>query len=390
MRPSGPENGATMNANTPRAMILAAGLGTRLMPLTEEIAKPMVPIVNRPVMEHLVRLVAGQGIDRVCVNLYYHPDAIRDHFGDGSEWRVAITYSHEERLLGTAGGVRKCAGFLGDGTFLVLSGDALTDVDVNRLLDFHRDRGGLVTMVATPVARTEQYGVIMADPEGKVIGFQEKPTAAEALSSIANSGIYVLEPEVLEFIPEDRPYDFGRELFPRLLEEGAAMYAWRHDYYWNDVGSIEEYQRGNFDALEGRVAVDIPGVEVAEEIHIGSESRIGEDVVITPPVCIGDECVVERGARLLGPVIVGPRTTVSAGAVLHRGIKWGGGYIGRDVSIMGGIVGSDSRIEKGAVLLEGAVLGSRSVVEEGIVIHPSAKIATGSLVESRDLDPGSG
>jgi len=367
-----------------KVMVLAAGLGTRLMPLTGDISKPMVPIVNRPVMEHIIRLLARTGFEDVIVNLHYLPEAIVEHFGSGEKWGLNISYSREERLLGTAGGVKKCEYFFGGETFVVVSGDALTDVNILEMLEFHRKRNALATIMATEVKETSRYGVILADENGAVKGFQEKPPDAEALSNIANSGIYVFEPEILEMIPPTQPYDFGSELFPRLVREAQPLYAWRHSYYWNDVGSIDEYQRGNFDALEGRVNVEIPGVEVANGVWVGSNTRIDRDVLLTPPVCIGDRCVIERGARLIGPVIVGPDTKVREGAVLYKGIKWGKGYIGRDVSIFESIVGAESHIGDGATLLEGAVLGSRCVVRDGIVIDPSVKIMPGTVVEKED------
>ena len=363
-----------------RVMVLAAGLGTRLMPLTNDIAKPMVPIVNKPVMEHIMELLSRCGFRELVVNLHYLPDAITDYFGDGSRWNLRIQYSREESLLGTAGGVKKCEEFLGNGTFLVVSGDALTDVDLRQFLNFHQSRKAIASMIVTPVTETSRYGVVLADEDGRVAGFQEKPPEAEALSNVANSGIYAFEPEVLDMIPVEGPYDFGRELFPGLVDSGEDLYAWRHPYYWNDVGSIEEYQRGNFDALEGRVKVDIPGRKVAPGIWIGAESRVNRDVVMTPPVCIGDRCVIEEGACLLGPVVVGPDTVVSQGAMLYRGIKWGGAYIGRDASMVGSIVGSGSRIGRGAVLLDGVVVGSGSVVDDGIVIDPSVRIMPNTVV----------
>jgi len=363
-----------------RVMVLAAGMGTRLMPLTGEISKPMVPVVNRPVMEHLVRLLARHGFHEVVVNLHYLPEAITGHFGDGSRWGLSIDYSKEERLLGTAGGVRKCQEFLGTGTFMVMSGDALTDVDLRGLIAYHLQNNALATIMVTPVEETQKYGIVLADDEGRVKGFQEKPAEAEALSKVANSGIYVFEPEIFELIPGEGPYDFGRELFPLLAERGEALFAWKNDYYWNDVGSIDEYMRGNFDVLEGNVDVEIPGVEISPGVWVGTGTRIDREVLVTPPVCIGDRCVIEEGARLVGPLVIGPDTVVRAGAALHRGIKWGGGYIGRDASVMGSVIGSDFRIGDGAAV-EGVILGSGAVVEDGIMIHPSVKIVPGTVVD---------
>jgi mannose-1-phosphate guanylyltransferase/phosphomannomutase len=363
-------------------MVLAAGFGTRLMPLTGEISKPMVPIVNRPVMEHLLLLLARCGFTDVMANTHYQPQGITGYFGDGSHWNLNLNYSHEEDLLGTAGGVKNVESFFGGNTLVVLSGDSLTDADLGELLAFHRRKKALATIMVTPVQETSRYGVVLTDDEDLIVGFQEKPPDAEALSNVANSGVYVLEPEVLEMIPAGQPYDFGRELFPLMVDRRDALYAWRHDYYWNDVGSIEEYQRSNFDALEGRVKVEMPGVEIAPGIWVGRDTHINKNVLLTPPVCIGDRCMIEKHARLIGPVVVGPDTVVSAGAVLHRGIKWGGGYIGRDVSMVGSIIGSKSRIGDRAAVLNGAVLGSGCVVKDGIVIHHSVKIKSGTIVDS--------
>jgi NDP-sugar pyrophosphorylase family protein len=364
-----------------KAMILAAGLGTRLRPLTEEISKPMVPIVNRPVMELIVELLAEHGFTDVYVNLHYHPDVITSHFGDGSRWGVSLTYSYEEELMGTAGGVKNLEDKLGGETFLIISGDALTDLDLTALVDFHRSRGGIATLVVTPVEDPSKYGVVITGEDGVVRGFQEKPGREEALSYVANSGIYVFEPQVLDMIPENEFYDFGSQLFPRFLEEDIEFYGYEHGDYWNDVGSIEEYKAGNFDALTGKVRVKIPGVRIGEDVWIGSETVIQEGVVMVGPICIGSSCLVKKGAKLFGPLVVGDRTFISEGAILYRGIKWGDGYIGRDAHLMDSIVGWEAEIRKGASVLSDAVIGHRSIIGEGSIIHPSVSIMPGSVIE---------
>jgi len=364
-----------------KAMILAAGLGTRLLPLTEEISKPMVPIVNRPVMEIIVELLAKHGFEEIYVNLHYHPEVITRHFGDGSRWGVSITYSYEEELLGTAGGVKKLEDKLGGETFLVISGDALTDLNLTALVDFHRGHGGIATMVVTPVSDPSKYGVVILGEGGRVTGFQEKPRRDEALSYVANSGIYVFDPEVMDMIPKDSFYDFGSQLFPRLLEESIAFYGYEHGDYWNDVGSIEEYKAGNFDALTGKVKVRIPGVRIGEDVWIGQETVIEEGVIMVGPICIGSHCLVKKGARLFGPLVVGDRTFISEGATLYRGIKWGDGYIGKDAHLMDSVVGWEAEIGKGAAVLSDAVIGHRTVIGEGSVIHPSVSIMPGSVIE---------
>ncbi len=363
-----------------KAMILAAGLGTRLRPLTEEISKPMVPIVNRPVMEHIVDLLAMHGFNDLFVNLHYHPDVIRKHFSGGEDWGLSITYSYEEELLGTAGGVKKMEEELEGGTFLVISGDALTDLDLTALVAFHKAHGGIATLVVTPVEDPSKYGVVIMDEDGRITGFQEKPSRAEAKSYVANSGIYVFEPEVLGMMPPGF-YDFGTQLFPRFLEEGIEFYAYRHGDYWNDVGSLEEYKAGNFDVLAGKVKVKIPGVRIGDDVWIGEETVIEEEVVMVGPICIGAQCQVKRGARLFGPLVVGDRTVIDEGAVLYRGIKWGDGYVGKDAHLMDTIVGWEAEIGRGASLLSDTVVGHRTVIGEGSVIHPSVSIMPGSIIE---------
>ena len=321
-----------------KAMILAAGLGTRLRPLTDEISKPMVPIVNRPVMEHIVELLAMHGFKELFVNLHYHPDVIRNHFEKGADWGLSVTYSYEEELLGTAGGVKKLEGELGKDTFLVISGDALTDLDLTSLCAFHKAHGRIATLVVTPVEDPSKYGVVIMEDDGRITGFQEKPSREEAKSYVANSGIYVFEPEVLDMMPPGF-YDFGTQLFPRFLEEGIEFYGYRHEDYWNDVGSLEEYKAGNFDALTGKVRVKIPGVRIGDDVWIREDTIIEEEVVMVGPICIGANCHVKSGARLFGPLVVGDRTVIDEGAVLYRGIKWGDGYIGKDVQLMDTIVG---------------------------------------------------
>jgi len=357
-----------------KAMVLAAGLGTRLRPLTDLISKPMAPIVNKPVMEHIVELLKKHDFKEIVCNLHWYPEAIKDYFGDGSKWGVSITYSYESELLGTAGGVKNVEAFFENNTFLILSGDALTDIDLSELVQFHKEKGGICTLALTEVEDPSQYGVVILDNDNKIMGFQEKPLMGEAKSKLANSGIYVFESEIFEYIPSGSFYDFGRDLFPKLLNENIPYYGFKHSKYWNDVGSFEEYQQGNFDALEGKVKVKIPGVQIDEGIWLGKNCIIEEEVVMIPPLVIGNNCIIKKGAKLYGPIIIGDNTVIDERAIMYRGIKWGSGYIGKDASLIGAIIGYDTKIKSKASVLEKAVIGSKSVIEDGIVIHPSVKI----------------
>lgn len=238
-----------------KAMVLAAGLGTRLRPITNRIPKPMVPVAGRPIMEHIVELLREHGFAEVIANLHWFPDTIRDHFGDGSAFGISLRYSYEEELLGTAGGVRNVAPFFGEQPFLVISGDALTDIDLTAMRAAHESRDGIATLAVKRVPDTREYGVVIAGPGGRIEGFQEKPDPAEALSEAANCGIYIFGPRIFDhFPPETQPFaDWALDVFPALLEAGVPFYAHEIDAYWNDVGSLEAYRQGNRDALAGAV-----------------------------------------------------------------------------------------------------------------------------------------
>jgi len=368
-----------------KAMVLAAGLGTRLRPLTDLISKPMAPIVNKPVMEHIIELLVKYDFNEIVCNLHWYPEAIKNYFGDGSKWNIKISYSYEPELLGTAGGVKKTEAFFENETFLILSGDALTDINLKELMEFHKKKGGICTLALTEVDDPSQYGVVIMDNENRITGFQEKPLTGEEKSRLANSGIYVFEPEIFNYIPYGVFYDFGRDLYPKLLEMKVPYYGYKHDKYWNDVGSLEQYQQGNFDALEGKIKLIIPGTQINEGIWIGKNCKIEEDVVMIPPLVIGNNCTIKKGAKLYGPIIIGDSTIIDERAIMYRGIKWGSGYIGKDASLIGAIIGYDTKIKSKASVLEKAVIGSKSIIEDGIVIHPSVKIMSNVIIENDRL-----
>ncbi len=365
-----------------KAMVLAAGLGTRLRPLTDLISKPMAPIVNRPVMEHIVRLLVKHNFTDIVCNLHWYPDEIRNYFGDGSRWGVNIVYSYEKKLLGTAGGVKNVEDFFENNTFLVISGDALTDIDLTAAVEFHKKKGGIATLVLSEVEDTSKYGAVLIDEDKRIKGFQEKPLSGEAESNLANSGIYLFEPEVFSYMPCRGEFcDFGKNVFPGLLSKNIVYYGYCHNQYWNDVGGLDEYQQGNFDALEGKVNVSIPGEKIKEGVWVGKNCKIQEGVVIIPPVCIGDNCTIKKDAKLFGPIILGDNIIVDERAVLYRGIKWGSGYVGKDASLIGAIIGYDAKINDKASILEKAVIGSKSVIKDGIRIHPSVKIMSNEIID---------
>jgi mannose-1-phosphate guanylyltransferase len=246
------------------ALIMAAGYGTRLEPLTYAVPKPMIPIVNIPAMQHNIELLKRHGYKNIIANIHYHPEQIRNYFCDGTEFGVNLTYSYEENLLGTAGGVRKMAVEIAEveDTFIVMSSDALTDINLKRLINFHKKNRSLFTMALAKVSEVSEFGVVIQDNDGKISGFQEKPKQEEAKSNLVNAGIYVIEPEILKRIPEGF-YDFGKQLFPRLVEEQAAFYGYPMVGYWSDVGGLGKYIDSSYDAMKGALQVRIPGRRVA-------------------------------------------------------------------------------------------------------------------------------
>jgi mannose-1-phosphate guanylyltransferase len=331
-----------------RAMILAAGLGTRLRPITYDMPKPMVPVLGRPVMEHIARLLAGHGFREVVANLHWFPDLIRDHFGDGSGVGLELTYSQEEQLLGTAGGVGNAAGFLGE-DFLVISGDALTDLDLARMSEFHASHDGIATLATKRVTDTSQFGVAITGSDGRIQGFQEKPDPAEALSDLANCGIYMFDAEIFDFFPgagksraagpDDPPgfADWALDVFPSLLEGDVPFYSHEIDGYWNDIGNLAELHAGNVDALTGAVGVD-PGIpEVAEGIRAGEGTDL-DGAEIEPPVLFGAGVEVGEGSAITGPAVIGDACRIGPGARLRDVVALPGSVVPEGAVVAGGIL----------------------------------------------------
>jgi mannose-1-phosphate guanylyltransferase len=316
-----------------RAMVLAAGLGTRLRPITYEIAKPMVPVLDRPVMAHIVDLLERHGVEQIVANLHHFPDPIRDYFGD------RVSYRFEPELLGTAGGVRNCADLFGDETFVVISGDALTDIDLTALVAAHRERGALATLAAKRVTDTREYGVVLHDNQGRITGFQEKPEPEDALSDLGNCGIYCLEPEIFELFPAQPFVDWARDVFPTLLATGAPFYVHQVEEYWNDIGSLAELRQGTFDALAGELQIEVAGSELAPGVIVGEGSSIDGVQSLEGLIWIGREVAIGAGARLRGPLVIGDGANIGAGAALRDTIVFPGTEVGPGSILIGAIAG---------------------------------------------------
>jgi mannose-1-phosphate guanylyltransferase/mannose-1-phosphate guanylyltransferase/phosphomannomutase len=316
-----------------KAMLLAAGLGTRLQPLTFEIPKPMVPVLDRPVMAHILDLLEGQGFDRVIANLHWFPDTIRGYFGDRVEYR------HEKELLGTAGGVRNVRDFFGDDLVVVVSGDALTDLDLRVLVERHRSAGGIATLTVRKVPDTREYGVVIHDEDGRIQGFQEKPDPAEALSDLGNCGIYCFSPEIFDYFPKEPFADWAQDVFPELLSHDVPFFVHEIEDYWNDVGSLDELRTGTFDALEGRLRLEVSGEEVADGVRAGEGTSLASCEQVEGPVWVGAECELGPGTRLVGPLVIGDRVRVGEGAALRESIVLPGTRVDAGAILIGAIAG---------------------------------------------------
>ena len=320
-------------------MVLAAGLGTRLRPLTYEITKPMVPVLDRPVMKHILDLLDGHGFEQVIANLHYFPDSIKGYFGE------RLSYRFEPELLGTAGGVRACADFFGSEPFLVISGDALTDIDLSAFAARHRETGGIATLAVKKVSDTREYGVVLHDREGRITGFQEKPSPEEALSDLGNCGIYIFEPEIFDYFPE-RPFvDWAQDVFPALLENDIPFHIHEVGEYWNDVGSLGELRQGTFDALAGKLRLQVEGTELAPGVTVAEGSPLPASVEIEGPVWVGRDVQVGGGARLTGPVVLGDGVRVGEHAQLRESIVFPGTEVASGAILIGAIAGHAGILE---------------------------------------------
>ena len=368
-----------------KAVVMAGGEGTRLRPLTSNQPKPMVPIVGKPCMEHILELLGRHGFDDVIVTLAFMPQAIRSYFGDGESLGLSIGYSVEESPLGTAGSVRLASGKLDD-TVLVISGDALCDIDLAALVDFHKERGAAVTIGLKAVENPLEFGIVVTDEDGRIERFLEKPSWGQVFSDTINTGIYVLEPEVLKHVPTDRPYDFSKELFPLLLEMGRPMYGMVCDGYWQDIGNLDDYRQANFDALDGHLDVNIPGLRLRGNIWIGEGVEIDDLEDVEGPAFVGNYCRISPQASIGAYSVLSASVTLRERARTVRSVIDANTHVGRSALVEGAIVGrncdirSHVRVQEGAAIGDEVVLGAQSHILPGVRIYPHKEVESGAHI----------
>ncbi|MHC0066007.1 sugar phosphate nucleotidyltransferase [Nostoc sp. UIC 10890] len=369
-----------------KAMILAAGKGTRVRPITYTIPKPMIPILQKPVMEFLLELLRQHGFDQIMVNVSHLAEEIENYFRDGQRFGVQIAYSFEGKIdddgklegeaIGSAGGMRRIQDFspFFDDTFVVLCGDALIDLDLTAAVKWHKKKGAIATIITKSVPKEEvsSYGVVVTDEDGRVKAFQEKPSTEEALSTNINTGIYIFEPEVFNYIPSDVEYDIGSQLFPKLVEIKAPFYAIPMDFEWVDIGKVPDYWRAIRGVLLGEIKnVQIPGHEVAPGIYTGLNVAVNWDKVdITGPVYIGGMTRIEDGAKIVGPAMIGPNCWICSGATVDNSVifEW-------------------SRLGPGVRLVDKLVFGRYCVDKTGAAIDVQAAALDWLITDARQTPP---
>ena len=365
---------------------MAGGEGSRLRPLTANLPKPLLPVANRPVMEHVLRLLRRHGVTETVVTVQFLASLVRNYFGDGDELGMSLQYATEERPLGTAGSVKNAEAAVRDDTFLVISGDALTDVDLSAMVAFHRERGALVTVGLKAVPDPLEYGIVICDAEGRVNRFLEKPTWGQVFSDTVNTGIYVMEPAVLDAVAPDTEVDWSGDVFPKLLAAGEPVFGYALDGYWEDVGTIESYRQAHLDVLNREVDVEIGAFEVSPGVWIAEGAEVDPDVEISGPVLVGDYTRVEAGAALRPFTVLGDNVVVKAGAVLERAVVHDNVFIGPRSELRGCVVGRNTDVMRAARVEEGAVIGDDCVVEEeaflsaGVKVYPFKTVEAGAVV----------
>jgi mannose-1-phosphate guanylyltransferase/phosphomannomutase len=364
-----------------KAVIMAGGEGTRLRPLTSNCPKPLLPIANRPMMEHVIDLLKRHGVTDIVVTVAFLANQIKDYFGDGQEFGVTIRYVDEPTPLGTAGSVRNAADLLSDERFLVISGDVITDIDLTKIVDFHIGRKAVATIGLTPVENPLEFGIVITREDGTIERFLEKPTWGQVFSDTINTGIYVLEPEIFEFIDAGRPVDFSGEVFPRLLQDGRPLYGAVAGGYWEDVGTLEAYLGAHKDVLDQMVALDIPGFEVGNAVWIGESTETSPEAVIEGPAVIGPECTIEAGCRLGPYTVLGSHVRLLANTTLERCVLHDNVYVAAGGRLRGTVIGRATSLRANVVCEEGVVLGDEVQVGEGARLGDNVKVYPAKIID---------
>ena len=339
-----------------KAMILAAGVGSRLDPLTRAIPKPMVPIVNRPVIEHIVHDLKKHGFTEIRINLHYLGDVIQEYLGDGSKFGVQISYSQEDKLWGDAGSVKRSQDFFGSETFMVVGGDDISDINLSEVVAFHKSKKATSTITLTAVEDPSQFGIVITEEDGRISRFMEKPKGEDVFSNTANTGVYLFEPEVFDLIPADTFYGFGNDVFPQLLAAGKPLYGFLSDAFWKDVGNLQVYRQTNFEALAGKVALEFPMPEVRPGVWIGKGTIIDPSAEIGTPVAIGNHVTIGAGAKIGENTVIGNNSIIEADCTLRETILWEGAHINSGTQLERCVVGKNAAVSSNVAIFDANIM----------------------------------
>jgi mannose-1-phosphate guanylyltransferase / phosphomannomutase len=367
---------------------MAGGEGTRLRPMTANQPKPLLPVANQPIMEHVLRLLKRHKFSETVVTVQFLASLVRNYFGDGEEVGMSLQYATEEIPLGTAGSVKNAEDALRDSPFLVISGDALTDIDLSEMVRFHQENGALVTVGLTRVPNPLEFGIIIVDDDGRIQRFLEKPTWGQVFSDTVNTGIYVMEPEVLAEVPAGEPVDWSGDVFPQLVKLGAPLFGWIADGYWEDVGTHESYLKAQADVLSGRVEAEIAGFEVSPGIWVAGGAEVDPEAILTGPLCVGEYAKIEAGAQLREFTVIGNNVVVKEGAFLHRAVVHNNVYVGQGATLRGCVIGKNTDVMASARIEEAAVVGDECLIEpeayisSGVKVYPFKTIEAGAVVNT--------
>ncbi|MEP6757467.1 MAG: mannose-1-phosphate guanyltransferase [Chthonomonadales bacterium] len=364
-----------------KAVVMAGGEGTRLRPLTSNRPKPLSPVLNRPIMEHIILLLKKHGITEIVVTLHYLADEIEGYFGDGSDLGVKLFYSVEDTPLGTAGSVKQAEELLKDEAFVIVSGDALTDIDLTAAIEFHKKKKSLATIVLSHVPNPLEFGVVISDDEGRIRRFLEKPSWGEVFSDTVNTGMYILEPEVFDYMEPARSYDWSQHIFPEILREEEALYGYIMPDYWCDIGNLNQYRESQYTVLDGQTGVTIPGVG-KDGVWMGSGTEISPEAHIIAPVVLGRNCKIKAGASIGPYAVIGDNAIIEEGAIIHRAILWENVYVGANTRLTACTVCSQVMIQRDCNVHEGAVIGERCHIERESTIRTQIKLWPDKLIEA--------
>lgn len=360
---------------------MAGGEGSRLRPITAHKPKPLVPVVNTPIMEHILRLLRRHGVTETVVTLHYLADEIQSYFDDGTDFGMPLVYSIEDTPLGTAGSVKQAEKHLKDGTFAIVSGDALTDCDLTKALAFHREKGALATLILARVENPLDFGIVITEEDGRIARFLEKPGWSEVFSDTVNTGMYILEPEIFDLMQPGRNYDWSQDIFPLLLRDGKALYGYVMDEYWCDVGNLNQYREAQEHMMQRRTSLELDGEEVSLGVWAGAGAQIDPEATIMPPVVIGAHTKVKAGANIGPHTVIGDNCLIEQGAEITRSVIWDGCYLGPGVKVESAIVASRCTIKRDTHIQEEAVIGERCLIDNGCVIRPRVKLWPDKVIE---------